>query len=327
MRGLSLKLFAGLVGSITAALLCFAPARAETPMKKVSVVAVAPTSLFWPLYIADGNGLYKAKGLDVSLAFSGSATGPMQLLIAGEADFAITTADVGLDAASRGAKIKMIAGYMSSRPFLIMSRPDIKTVEQLKGKSVGIAPPHDVITVAWNHWLKSKGIKPTDIDQIYNTNTGARFAALTNGATAAAMLSPPVSFKAKKSGYNVILDMGSYMRGVPFLSIFAREDWLKTHADIARAFLATQSEAIDWFYDAKNRKRAVDVLAGRIKMSRPLIEETYDYYFSDLKPFSRKLAVSPKGLADEIDSMVEAHTIKSKAAVPAGFDDSAYRPK
>lgn len=330
MRGISSKATIGTLCSLVAAVALTTPAFSQpkdAAAKKVNVVAVAPTSLFWPLYIAQGNGLYRDKGLDVALTFSGSATGPMQLLIAGEADFAITTADVGIDAVSRGAKVQLIGGYMSSRPFVIMARPGIKTVEQLKGKAVGVAPPRDVSTVAWGQWLKSKGIKPGEIDQIYNTNTGARFAALSNGATAAAMLSPPVSFKARKAGYNPILDMGEYMRGVPFLSIFARTNWLKSHADIARAFLATQSDAIDWFYDPANHKRAIDILAKRIKMSRPLIEETYVYYLKQLKPFSRKLAVSPQGFKREIDSLVKAGTIKAASAVPADFNDASYRPK
>jgi ABC-type nitrate/sulfonate/bicarbonate transport system substrate-binding protein len=327
MRARSVKLLTAIVCSVALAFTFAKPAWSQAPLKKVSVVAVAPTSLFWPLYVAQGTDLYKKHGLDVALTFSGSATGPMQLLIAGEANFAVTTSDVGIDAASRGANVKLIAGYLSSRPFIMMAKPGIKTVAELKGKAVGVAPPRDISTIAWGQWLKSQGIKPGEIDQIYNTNTGARFAALTNGATAAAMLSPPVSFKAKKAGYNEILNMGEYMRGIPFLCIFARTDWLEKNGDLARAFLASQSEAIDWFYDTANHKKAVDILASRIKMDRPLIEETYDYYIKDLKPFSRKVAISEDGFKKEIDNLVEAKKIKSASDLPTGFNDASYRPK
>jgi ABC-type nitrate/sulfonate/bicarbonate transport system substrate-binding protein len=328
MRALSLKPFAGLLCSLSLASVTAGTSPAQAAeLKKLPVVAVAPTSLFWPLYIADENGLYKDKGLDVALTFSGSATGPMQLLIAGEVDIAVTTSDVGIDAVSRGAKVKLIAGYLSSRPFIMMAKPDIKTVEQLKGKAVGVSPPRDISTIAWNRWLKSQNIKPSEIDQIYNTNTGARYAALSNGATVAAMLSPPVSFKAKKAGYNEILDMGEYLRGVPFLCIFARTDWLESHGDVARAFLTTQSEAIDWFYDTSHRKQANDILARRIKMDRPLIEETYDYYINQLKPFSRKLVISEEGYKNELESLIEADKIKSVSAIPADFNDARFRPK
>jgi NitT/TauT family transport system substrate-binding protein len=328
MRALSLKLIAGLLCSLSAASMAVgtSPAQAAA-LKKVPVVAVAPTSLFWPLYIAQENGFYKDKGLDVALTFSGSATGPMQLLIAGEADFAVTTSDVGIDAVSRGAKVKLIAGYLSSRPFIMMAKPEFKTVADLKGKAVGVSPPRDISTIAWNRWLKSQNIKPSEIDQIYNTNTGARYAALSNGATVAAMLSPPVSFKAKKAGFNVILDMGEYLRGVPFLCIFARSDWVESHSDIVRAFLATQSDAIDWFYDTSHRQQANDILVHRIKMARPLIEETYDYYIKELKPFSRKLVISDEGYKKELESLVEAGKIKSISAIPADFDDARFRPK
>ncbi len=327
MRALTLKLFAAVLCLVAVPLSFAKPAWSQSPLKKVSVVAVAPTSLFWPLYIAQGADFYKNNGLEVALTFSGSATGPMQLLIAGEADFAVTTSDVGIDAASRGANVKLIGGYLSSRPFIMMAKPGIKTVAELKGKAVGVAPPRDISTIAWGQWLKSQGIKPGEIDQIYNTNTGARFAALTNGATSAAMLSPPVSFKAKKAGYNEILNMGTYMRDIPFLCIFARTDWLEKHGDLARAFLTSQSEAIDFFYDTANHKKAVDILAGRIKMARPLIEETYDYYIKDLKPFSPKVAISKDGFDKELANLVEAKKIKSASDLPAGFNDASYRPK
>ncbi len=329
MRAKSLKLFAGVLCSMLAASTYAGPAWAQATgaLKKVSVVAVAPTSLFWPLFIAQEKGFFRDKGLDVAVTFAGSASGPMQMLIPGEFDFAITTTDIGVDAAGHGAKIKLIAGYMSSRPFLIMARPGIATAADLKGKAVGLPPPRDINTVVWGQWLRAQGIKPGEVDQIYNGDTASRFAALSNGATAAAMLSPPVSFRAQKNGFTPLLDLGEYMRGVPFLSIFARADWVDSHADVTRAFLQTQSAAIDWFYDEANREQAIQILARHIKMERPLLEETYDYYFKNLKPFSRKLAVSSEGLAKEIADMVETGTVKSTAAVPASFHDPRFLPQ
>lgn len=326
MRALSLKLFAGLLCSLLAVSIVAGTGPAQSAdMKKVSVVAVAPTSLFWPLYIADGAGLYHDKGLEVSTSFSGSAAGPMQLLIAGEADFAVTTSDIGIEAAARGAKIRLIGGYLSSRPFVMMAKPGIKTVADLKGKSVGVSPPRDLSSLAFRKWMKGQGIKEGEVDLIFNSDTSSRYAALVNGATSAAMLSPPVSFKAEKDGYTALLDFGEYMRGLPFLSIFAREDWLEKNGDVARAFLATQSTAIDWFYDEANREKAIEILSKRVKMDRPLIVETYDYYIKKLKPFSRKLSVSKERLAEEVNDMVSTGALKSPAAVPASLDDVRFR--
>jgi ABC-type nitrate/sulfonate/bicarbonate transport system substrate-binding protein len=326
MRGMSLKLFAGLLGALSAAFMGFGPVSVQAAeLKKVSVVAVAPTSLFWPLYIADGTGLYHDKGLEVSTSFSGSAAGPMQLLIAGEADFAVTTSDIGIEAAARGAKIRLIGGYLSSRPFVMMAKPGIKTVADLKGKSVGVSPPRDLSSLAFRKWMKSQGIKEGEVDLIFNSDTSSRYAALVNGATYAAMLSPPVSFKAEKDGFTPLLDFGEYMRGLPFLSIFAREDWLEKNGDVARAFLATQATAVDWFYDESNREKAIDILAKRVKMERPLIVETYDYYIKKLKPFSRKLDVSKEGLAQEVDDLVSTGALKSPSLVPASLNDTRFR--
>ena len=326
MRALSLKLLAGLLCALPAASMAAGAAYAQAgELKKVAVVAVAPTSLFWPLYIADGIGIYRDKGLEVSTSFSGSAAGPMQLLIAGEADFAVTTSDIGIEAAARGAKIRLIGGYLSSRPFVMMAKPGVKTIADLKGKTVGVSPPRDLSSLAFRKWMTSQGIKDGEVDLIFNSDTSSRYAALVNGATSAAMLSPPVSFKAEKDGFVPLLDFGEYMRGLPFLSIFAREDWLEKNGDIARAFLATQSIAVDWFYDEANREKAIEVLGKHVKMERPLIVETYDYYIQKLKPFSRKLDVSKEGLDQEINDMVATGALKSPSVVPASLNDARFR--
>ena len=220
-----------------------------------------------------GNGLYRDKGLERCVDLLGQRAGPMQLLISGDVDFAITTSDVGFDAVSRGAKIRLIGGYMSSRPFIMMSKPDIKTAADLKGKAVGVSPPRDLEQPlhVTNGCGRRASSRPRST-RSFNSDTVRATRLSPTARRYGAMLSPPVSFKAEKDGFDTILDIGEYLRGVPFLSIFARSDWLETHGEEARAFLATQSDAID------SVLRSVASPAGqrypglRIKMERPLIE-------------------------------------------------------
>ena len=61
MRALKLKLFAAVLCLLAVPLSFAKPAWSQAALKKVSVVAVAPTSLFWPLYIAGSRLLQKQR--------------------------------------------------------------------------------------------------------------------------------------------------------------------------------------------------------------------------------------------------------------------------
>jgi ABC-type nitrate/sulfonate/bicarbonate transport system substrate-binding protein len=81
------------------------------------------------------------------------------------------------------------------------AKPSIKSIADLKGKTVSIGGTKDVTLVYMEAFIASADLKPTDLDFIYAKATQDRLAALLSGGVDAAILYPPSSFRAGAGGY------------------------------------------------------------------------------------------------------------------------------
>ena len=91
-----------------------------------------------PLYIAKDTGLFEKYGLDVQLVNIRGAAINTAALLAGEIQMAVAASAVTITAAARGAPIVTIA-TIGPTEYILVSRPPVASIQQLKGKTIGIA--------------------------------------------------------------------------------------------------------------------------------------------------------------------------------------------
>ena len=92
-----------------------------------------------PTAVARGAGFFKEEGLEVrpvTLASSGPIM--MALLMSGQADFVIAGAVAILRGIARGAPVVVVSGHLNRMSYALMSAKGLKTVADLKGKTIGI---------------------------------------------------------------------------------------------------------------------------------------------------------------------------------------------
>jgi NitT/TauT family transport system substrate-binding protein len=94
---------------------------------------------FAPLYVAQQRGYYRSAGLDVRFIY-GSSPNLLQLVAAGRDTFAVADGTDVIAAASQGLKVTYVATLYRTLPVALFSltRSHIKTMSDLKGKSIGI---------------------------------------------------------------------------------------------------------------------------------------------------------------------------------------------
>jgi NitT/TauT family transport system substrate-binding protein len=90
-----------------------------------------------PLYIAKDLGLYEKYGLDVQIVNIRGAAINTAALLAGEIQMTVAASAVAITAAARGAPIVIIA-TIGPTEYILVARPPISTLQQLKGKTIGI---------------------------------------------------------------------------------------------------------------------------------------------------------------------------------------------
>jgi NitT/TauT family transport system substrate-binding protein len=90
-----------------------------------------------PLYIARDLGLYEKYGLDVQIVNIRGAAINTAALLAGEIQMTVAASAVAITAAARGAPIVILA-TIGPTEYILVSRPPINSIQQLKGKTIGI---------------------------------------------------------------------------------------------------------------------------------------------------------------------------------------------
>jgi ABC-type nitrate/sulfonate/bicarbonate transport system substrate-binding protein len=305
-----------IVVSLLAAGTLFAGAAHAQQKTKIKVGQVAPIALFWPDFIAQQKGFYAAEGLDVDSAFLGSVAGIVQQIIGGSIDVGFTTAETAIRAADKGGDVIILGETVYKWPYSFMAAKDIKKPQDLKGKKVILSTPKQDLVYLWDEWLKDNGMKPSDVDQVFDGATPNRYAALANGAVQAAVVSQPFDFRAIKEGYTQLFDTSFMKKHYSFVVIAARRQWTHDNPKIAAAFVRAVGKAIAWWEDPKNKNEAIDILQKVSKQDRGLITETYDYYHGKVHPYPKDAKLQPDGFKNLLDVLAEANEIKKR---PASF--------
>ena len=115
-------------------------------------------------YEALAEGLYKKRGLDVTIVEGGPSVNVPQLLAGGAADFGIASNSfIPINLMREGAKIKAVMAIFQKDPQVLITHPrdDVKSLTDMKGKPIMIS---DATTAAFWPWLKAKfGFEDTQI--------------------------------------------------------------------------------------------------------------------------------------------------------------------
>lgn len=296
-------------GLCALALLGVAPGTVAAESKKVSVGVVAPIGLFWPNFVAQRRGFFQKEGVQTDLNFVGEVAAEVQQVIGGSLDVAYTTCEVAVRAIQKGADVRIVGETVRVYPYSIMSSPNVKTIADMKGKKIILAAKNDLLSAGWQHWVRDQGGDPRDIDEVYDGATPNRYSALANGAVSAALVSQPFDFRAKAEGYFELMNYSTYLNDYAFVCAAARTDWGKQNPELAKAYFRAMANATAWLYDPANKEDAVNVLVEVSKQDRALISKTYDYYFGQIHPFSKGLAVERGGMQKLLDTLKESHDI------------------
>ena len=122
---------------VTVVLLLTAAPSAAQELVKVPVQIPSITPAVTAFAVARERGYYRQEGIDAQLVVMPSALGT-QALLAGNVRFS-TAGGAGLLPILRGAPVRFMFTTFSRPMFWLYARSDIRSVESLKGKKVGVS--------------------------------------------------------------------------------------------------------------------------------------------------------------------------------------------
>lgn len=303
-----------LKGVVVAAAVALSPPLHAGAPDIVSVGSVDATSAnLWPFHVALKNGYFDAANIKVDLVFAQSNASVIQQLAAGSYAVAPTAGMVDpIRAIDKGAPVALVRIVIQSPPYALLAKPEIKKIEDLKGKTLIIGGAKDITRIFTERMLEPHGLKSGDYDYVFAGATSARFSALKSGAVDAALLTMPFNFFAETAGYTNLGFTFEYLPDMPFAGMAVNRDWAAANGDVLKRFLDAYNKGVAFFDDANNREDVVKLQMEISKIDRGDVEKAYAF-LHDKNLFEPTGKVSKRKVGSVIDAL------RDLGDLPSGF--------
>ena len=233
------------------------------------------TGTYAPLWLAVDDHIGAKYGLDLKAIYAGRIR-PQQLLATGEVPVVLATATGTITSHILGVKDQVVVATISNKVATsLFSKPEIKTIEELKGKVVATGRPGAFQDALVRYVLRSKFnmIPDKDVKFLPSGEPALSFQALERGVVEGAVMSAPYMFIARKVGMRELANFDKLGVEFPYTSVVVQRQAVAKNPELIDRFLRAIVEGIHVF--KTNKPRAMAVLKRYMKAEDEILEETY----------------------------------------------------
>jgi len=253
------------------------------PLKKVrvGVPSIGVGNII--IFVTKEAKLYEKHGLDAEIiTVNGSGIGS-KALISGNIDIIPIATPTVINANLSGADMAILAHTMPGVIHALMVKPEIKRVEELKGKRIAVSSLGSLTDFLVKAIARKKGLNPDrELTLIQMGGDGERIAALRTGTVDAAALSHPGYGRARRLGYPMLWDSAKEI-DYPWMEITTRRDTIKRDRELVTNYMKAHLEGIALF--KKDRDFGTKVIKKTLRMDDDeLVNEAYDIYSKAFLP-------------------------------------------
>jgi ABC-type nitrate/sulfonate/bicarbonate transport system substrate-binding protein len=164
------------------------------------------------LTAAQAYGFFRAQGLFVELIVMRPSSS-LQTLMSGDLDFSTALAS-GARASVSGLPLRIVMTLTVGQDFTLVVRPDIRRVEDLKGKTLAVSGVGEFTDVGARMVLKKYGLVPeTDVKiRALFGNHPLRLSALQAGQIDGTVMSIPFNKMAVKMGFRELVHLREFIK-------------------------------------------------------------------------------------------------------------------
>lgn len=269
--------------------------QAPGAQEKAIIAVPSPALSMLPVYFAQDRGLFKSEGIDPVIV---SMSGRLQAIAlgAGEIDYAASVETI-LRAALQGMPFKIIVYMNAKMSVVLVTAPEIKSVADLRGKTVGVTSLGGGLEYALREILIQKGgLNPERDVRVASIGMPDQMAGLLSGSLQGAMLVPPFDGIMARKGYRRLVsavDLLEYPQG----GIATTDKKIKERPGQAKRVVRAMIQALTRIRE--EREKTISYIATRWKIDRELAAESYDVM---VRSFSTDGSASTKSIQNVIDS-------------------------
>ena len=297
-----------------------AHARAQSALEKIVITYPSRSIASVDLYIAQERGFFRQEGLLADVVQVRGNIG-VTALLSGDAH-AINNVGTLVRAMERSdLPAKVVSQSLKKNLFWLVTKPEIKSVMELKGKIFGTTTLGGSQHLAAVRFLRNAGLDPDkDITVLIGGDVPAQLQSLVSGVIQLAALSPPTvilardKFKLKIHG-STLDDLPSLQNGLAF-----SEKLLRERRDLAKRIVRARTRAHRYLWE--NERGTAEVLAKYLNVEMPVALESYRL----ARPaFTTNSVATDKEVEDFLRADAEILKLKEPAAAAKIFDFSLQR--
>jgi ABC-type nitrate/sulfonate/bicarbonate transport system substrate-binding protein len=287
--------------------------------EKFVIAWSAVSALNSPFWVMNDADLLKQEGLDMELVYIASSPTVARATLAGDIVLSGANSQVIVDAGLNGADLVAMGAITNVVAFYVMAAPEIKTVNDLKGKVVGVTRFGASTDFGMRMLLSKYGLEPSkEVPMIQIGGMPELAAALSKKTVFAAPMSQPMVYLAQQAGMRMIANLAK--EEIPFMHIglTTSKKWVREHRPQAKAFIRAYGRAIYFMHTRKEETRKI--FAKYTKISDPGMLDgsiQYGYDFMEKVPLVKTAAFQVT-----LDQIAKTNP-KAKQAKPEQFFDNS----
>ena len=252
----------------------------DKALKKIywGVSTLSPN--LWIPWIAKEAKIFEKNGLDVEPVLLRGSGQTSQAMVSGSL-FASSVAQPAVMLADlNGADLVNVAHGIAAQGSKLMVRPEIRKLEDLKGKKIGISSLGSAGDLLFGYVLRKYGIDTNrEVFWLAVGNTAERLQALYSGPVDAADLTFPADLQAERKGFRILLDAKKEIV-YPTASVVTRRKTIREDRDTVMRFVRSYVEGIAFL--KQNKEFSQKVLAKYLRTGDPeYLEGAYTIFKQD----------------------------------------------
>ncbi len=227
-----------------------------------------------PFWAGVKNGWYRDEGLDVQLSIPGGIEETTALIKSGGLHIGVGSPEHVVHDVEKGGQLRMIGGNVNRLTHHLIVQPEIRKLEDLRGKVLGVSALTGGTSSLFIDILDRVGLKRGDYEIVAAGTVPPRHIKLQKREIDAGMQTDPHNYLAEDAGFT---NLGPVSQWIPFFifnSINARADWAEANADVVIRFLKGTIRASRWMFE--DRAAAVALAAEWMKIDRRYAERAWD---------------------------------------------------
>ena len=250
------------------------------------------TAIQAPFWIMKDAGYLKQEGLDSNLIYIAASSTMAQAMMAGEVAISTANSQAVVDTGLQGGDLVAVGAIVNFVALYVIAAPEIKTVQDLRGKPVGVTRFGATTDFAMQMFLKKYGLEPVrDVPIIQIGGVPELAAALSKRSIYAAAMSYPMGLVAQQAGMKMLANLAK--EEIPFVhqGLTTTGKFVRERRAHAKAFVRAYGRAVHFMHNRKEESKAI--LSRYTKVTDPaMLEGTmqYAYDFVEKVPLVKREA-------------------------------------